>query len=435
MSPSFATPARPLSAADVRTLLLATLGGALEFYDFVIFVYFTSTIAALFFPASTPEWLRQVQTYGIFAAGYLARPLGGLLMAHFGDREGRKRMFTLSVFLMALPTLAIGLLPVYAQAGAFAPLLLLLMRVLQGAAIGGEVPGAWVFVAEHLPPRRVGLACGTLTGGLTLGILLGSLMAGALNRNLSPAELLAWGWRVPFLAGGVFGLVAVRLRAWLEETPLFEALRREQALAKEPPLGIVLRAHRPAVLLSMALTWVLTAAIVVIILMTPALLRHLGVDARTALAANSLATLGLTLGCLGAGVLADRFGAARVFGLGCLCLAASSEALYHGVRSDPTWLPVLYTVAGICTGTIAVIPTLMVRSFPTAVRFTGLSFAYNAAYALFGGLTPPFVAFLSGLDPMAPGHYVAALALVGAAVGLLLAAGLGSRLAHLQPQH
>jgi len=157
------------------------LGGALEFYDFVIFVFFAAVVSKLFFPAEMPEWLRQIQTFGIFAAGYLARPLGGVIMAHFGDLLGRKKMFTLSIFMMALPTLGMGLMPTYAQIGIAAPLLLLLLRIIQGAAIGGEVPGAWVFVAEHVPNRHVGYACGTLTAGLTFGILLGSLMATLIN--------------------------------------------------------------------------------------------------------------------------------------------------------------------------------------------------------------------------------------------------------------
>ncbi|STV58988.1 L-Proline/Glycine betaine transporter ProP [Klebsiella pneumoniae subsp. ozaenae] len=157
---------RPLNRQDYKTLTLAALGGALEFYDFIIFVFFAAVVGELFFPADIPEWLRQVQTFGIFAAGYLARPLGGIIMAHFGDLVGRKKMFTLSILLMALPTLAIGLLPTYSSVGIIAPLLLLLMRILQGAAIGGEVPGAWVFVAEHVPEKRIGIACGTLTAGL-----------------------------------------------------------------------------------------------------------------------------------------------------------------------------------------------------------------------------------------------------------------------------
>ena len=203
---------RPLNRQDYKTLTLAALGGALEFYDFIIFVFFAAVVGALFFPADIPEWLRQVQTFGIFAAGYLARPLGGIVMAHFGDLVGRKKMFTLSILLMAVPTLAIGLLPTYESMGIIAPLLLLLMRILQGAAIGGEVPGAWVFVAEHVPVRRIGIACGTLTAGLTIGILLGSVVATIINTSMTQQAVHDWGWRIPFLLGGAFGLVAMYLR-------------------------------------------------------------------------------------------------------------------------------------------------------------------------------------------------------------------------------
>src|SRR5260370_7905851 len=134
-----------LSTSEVRILSLASIGGALEFYDFVIFVFFATVIGKLFFAASLPDWVRQAQTFGIFAAGYLARPLGGIVMAHFGDKRGRKRMLTLSILLMAIPTLLIGLLPTYQSIGWAAPLLLLLFRVVQGIPIIGHAPGAWSF--------------------------------------------------------------------------------------------------------------------------------------------------------------------------------------------------------------------------------------------------------------------------------------------------
>src|SRR5437868_7368289 len=206
--------ARPLTGQDYKTLSLAALGGALEFYDFIIFVFFATVIGELFFPPSVPDWLRQLQTYGIFAAGYLARPLGGIIMAHFGDLLGRKKMFTLSILLMSVPTMLMGLLPTYATIGLLAPIALLLLRVMQGAAVGGEVPGAWVFVSEHVPARNVGYACGTLTAGLTAGILLGSFVATGMNTLFTPAELVDWGWRVPFLLGGVFGIGSMYLRRW-----------------------------------------------------------------------------------------------------------------------------------------------------------------------------------------------------------------------------
>ena len=164
-------------AVPTKTLILASLGGMLEFYDFIIFVFFADIIGRLFFPPDVPDWITQLQTFAIFGVGYLARPLGGIVMAHFGDRSGRKRMFMLSVFLMAIPTFLIGCIPVYASLGYAAPILLAAMRILQGTAIGGEGPGAWVFVSEHARGTRTGLACGILACGLVCGVLLGSIVS------------------------------------------------------------------------------------------------------------------------------------------------------------------------------------------------------------------------------------------------------------------
>ncbi|WP_371370374.1 MFS transporter [Pseudomonas sp. QL9] len=413
--------ARALNRSDYKTLSLSALGGALEFYDFIIFVFFATVVGKLFFPADMPDWLRQLQTFGLFAAGYLARPLGGIVMAHFGDLFGRKKMFTLSIFLMSVPTLLMGLLPTYVQIGIWAPLALLLLRVVQGAAIGGEVPGAWVFVAEHVPSRSIGLACGTLTAGLTAGILIGSLVATLINSLYSPAELLDYAWRIPFLLGGIFGLFSVYLRRWLHETPVFAEMQQRKQLADEIPLGKVVREHRPAVVVSMLLTWLLSAAIVVVILMTPSLLQNIyGISPATALKANSLAIVFLTGGCILSGRLVDRLGAGRMFIGGSLLLGGASWLFYSSLHEHPDLLFPLYAFAGLAVGIVGAVPYVMVKAFPPVVRFSGLSFSYNLAYAIFGGLTPMVVALLMKQDPMGPAYYVGALSLVGLLVGIYL---------------
>lgn len=412
---------RPLNRQDYKTLSLAALGGALEFYDFIIFVFFAVVIGELFFPADIPEWLRQFQTFGIFAAGYLARPLGGIIMAHFGDLIGRKRMFTLSIIMMALPTLLIGLLPTYAALGIAAPLLLLLLRILQGAAIGGEVPGAWVFVAEHVPARRIGLACGTLTAGLTAGILLGSLVATAINRGMSPSDVSEWGWRLAFVLGGVFGIVAMYLRRWLHETPVFAEMQANKSLAEELPLKTVLREHKGSVVVSMLLTWLLSAGIVVVILMTPTYLQKVyGITPAEALTANSLAIVALTLGCIAYGRLIDSLGSGLTFMLGSLLLAGSTYAFYHVLVAGTAQLVPLYMLAGFAVGIVGAVPYVMVNAFPAVVRFSGLSFSYNVAYAIFGGLTPMLVTLWMKNDVLAPSHYVMSLSALGFVIGLWL---------------
>ncbi|WP_242108422.1 MFS transporter [Luteimonas aquatica] len=414
---------RPFDRGDARTLGLSALGGALEFYDFVVFVFFAKALGHLFFPPDTAPWLAQLQTYGIFATGYLARPLGGIVMAHFGDLVGRKRMFTLSVFLMSVPTLLIALLPTYAQAGVLAPLLLLLLRIVQGIAVGGEVPGAWVFVAEHVPRNRVGFACASLTAGLTVGILIGSLLAAWINARYSEAEVQGWVWRVPFLLGGAFGLLAVYLRRWLSETPVFAEMRERRELAEGYPVREVLARHRGGVAISMLVSWMLTAAIVVMILMTPTLVQEaFALPAALAFRGNSVATAALAVGCLAFGWATDRFGVARTLLVGAIGLAAASCLLYaHLAAGAQSQFVPLYALAGFFAGTVGTVPAVMIAAFPPAVRFSGLSFSYNVAYAVFGGITPPLVGWLSAsLGGMAPAYYVTLTCAIGAAVAIAL---------------
>ncbi|MBV8665052.1 MAG: MFS transporter [Burkholderiaceae bacterium] len=412
---------RSLNRQDYKTLALAALGGALEFYDFIVFVFLTAVIGQLFFPASMSDWMRQVQTFAIFAVGYLARPLGGIILAHFGDLLGRKKMFTLSIFLMAMPTLAIGLLPTYDAIGVAAPLALLLCRLLQGAAVGGEVAGAWVFVSEHVPARHTGYGCGTLTGGLTAGILLGSLAATAINTIYTPQEVLAWAWRLPFILGGAFGVGAMYLRRYLHETPVFIEMAQRKALAAEVPLKAVLRGHRKAVAMTAFLTWALSGAIVVVILMTPTLLQKLyGFDAKTALSASSVATLCLSAGCVAYGAMADRLGVKQVLFFGCLSLAVVCCLFYTSIRPHPELLLPLYAVTGFAVGVVGAIPQVLVNLFPPQVRFTGVSFSYNLAYAIFGGLTPIVITLMLKTMPLAPLLYVVAICSVGMATALSL---------------
>jgi len=418
MSEQPAATHKSLTRQDMRTLGLASLGGALEFYDFIIFVYFATVIGQLFFPPELPEWAKQLQTFGIFAAGYLARPLGGIVMAHFGDKMGRKKMFAFSILLMAISTLGMGLLPTYADIGLAAPILLLVLRLFQGAAIGGEVPGAWVFVAEHVPANRIGLGGGLVTSGLTIGILMGSLAATWLNTLFSPEEILDVAWRYPFLMGGVFGLVAVYLRRWLSETPVFQAMKARKALSEELPLRVVARDHRGGVIISMALTGLLSAGIIVMILMMPAVLqKYYGIGVQDSLRANSVATVFLSLGCVLAGLLIDRIGAARFFTWLSPIAGIAALIMLVTLRDSPDLLMPLSALVGLCVGIVGAVPHAMVHVFPPAVRFSGISTSYNVAYAVFGGLTPIAVTLMLQASPIAPAIYVLILGAVGVAAG------------------
>ncbi|MFJ4196404.1 MFS transporter [Pseudomonas sp. NPDC089534] len=414
----------PFSRSDYKTLGLAALGGALEIYDFIIFVFFALTLSQLFFPPEMPEWLRLLQSFGIFVTGYLARPLGGILMAHFADRLGRKKVFSLSILMMALPCLLIGLMPTYAQIGYFAPLLLLALRILQGAAVGGEVPSAWVFVAEHAPPGHRGYALGFLQAGLTFGYLIGALTATLLAQTFTPAEVLDYAWRYPFLLGGVFGVIGVWLRRWLSETPVFMAMEAQREARVELPLRTVLREHRLAMLPAMLLTCVLTSAVVVFVVITPTMMQKtFGMTASHTFGLSALGIVFLNVGCVIAGKLVDRIGAWRAVMLYSLLLPLGIGVLYASLIGGGGWVGPAYAVAGLACGVVGAVPSVMVGLFPARIRVSGISFTYNIAYAAWASVTP---LLLIGLMPWSPWICVIFCAVMGLA-GLVGAAYFGSR--------
>ncbi|BCQ71321.1 MFS transporter [Pseudomonas sp. Eqa60] len=430
MTPSTESSPARFSRSDYKTLGLAALGGALEIYDFIIFVFFALTLSQLFFPPEMPEWLRLLQSFGIFVTGYLARPLGGILMAHFADRLGRKKVFSLSILMMALPCLLIGIMPTYAQIGYFAPLLLLALRVLQGAAVGGEVPSAWVFVAEHAPRAHRGYALGFLQAGLTFGYLLGALTATLLARVFSPEEILDHAWRYPFLLGGVFGVIGVWLRRWLSETPVFVALQHQRDAAAELPLRTVLREHRLAILPALILTCVLTSAVVVFVVITPTMMQKgFGMSASHTFALSSLGIVFLNIGCVLAGLVVDRLGAWRTVMLYSLLLPLGIAVLYGCLISGGAWIGLAYAIAGLGCGVVGAVPSVMVGLFPARIRVSGISFTYNIAYALWASTTP---LLLIALMPWSPWICVIYCAVMGA-VGVVSAAYFGGRVGEEGP--
>ncbi|MCF4996989.1 MFS transporter [Pseudomonas syringae] len=425
MTAHSASPAAPFSRSDYKTLGLAALGGALEIYDFIIFVFFALTLSQLFFPPEMPEWLRLLQSFGIFVTGYLARPLGGIVMAHFADRLGRKKVFSLSILMMALPCLLIGIMPTYEQIGYFAPLLLLGLRILQGAAVGGEVPSAWVFVAEHAPAGHRGYALGFLQAGLTFGYLIGALTATFLAQMFTPTEILDYAWRYPFLLGGVFGVIGVWLRRWLSETPVFVAMEAQREARVELPLRTVLREHRLAMLPAMLLTCVLTSAVVVFVVITPTMMQKIfGMTASRTFGLSALGIVFLNIGCVVAGHLVDRIGAWRTVMLYSLLLPLGIGVLYACLISGGNWVGLAYAVAGLGCGVVGAVPSVMVGLFPARIRVSGISFTYNIAYAAWASITP---LLLIGLMPWSPWICVIFCAVMGV-VGVGSAAYFGARM-------
>lgn len=391
---------KTLGKKDTKILALSSLGGTLEFYDFIIFFFFASYISKNFFPENLSDFWKLFNTYGIFAAGYIARPLGGIVMAHFGDKLGRKNMFMLSILLMAVPTFALAFLPGFETLGYFCIVLLILIRISQGIAIGGELPGAWVFVYEHAPNLKRRTYLGVLTGSVVAGILLGSLVFLVMNKIYTQDELFEWAWRVPFFLGGIFGIVSVYLRRFLSETPVFEEMKREENLEKFPLKEVFKRAKK-SVFISMLITWVLTGFVVVMVLTLPTFIEK--ITQISPINKTYLQMLGIILvsfSCVLSGILADKIGVFKscvIFALGFGISSILCFNFIYMVDAKFSLIAVSYLFVCCFGGITNFCPIIMNEVFDAKIKFSGLSFAYNIAYAVSGGITPQLALILHTL--------------------------------------
>ncbi|HEV2572716.1 MAG TPA: MFS transporter [Beijerinckiaceae bacterium] len=401
-----------LSREQVRVMGLATLGGMLEYYEFVVFIYLTPILSRLFFPADMPPWMAQLQVLAIFSVGYFVRPIGGIILAVLGDLFGRKRLFAVSLILMAVPTFLIGVLPTYAQVGILAPLLLLFCRLFQGIAIGGEIPGALVFMSEHLHERRLGIACGLMGSGLAIGGILASGFV-ALIIALPMQDQLSYGWRLPFILGGIFGLISAYLRRYVRETPVFEEMRRHKEKASTMPLRDLLRFY-PRETLGCFVVATVPAAIVAGGLLYPVtyLQTFMHIDRHVIHDAAPWASAGLAIGTFVCGLLVDRFGAVRTIMSVAAAAIVAVYAFYLNVSNSLATTSTYFFFFGLLIGFQTMLYVVMIRSFPAPVRYTGIAVGYNLAAALVGGLSPVILGALAPIVPITPAHYVAFFALV-----------------------
>lgn len=411
---------RHLNRNDYKTLGLSALGATLELYDFVIFMFLLPELMGLFFPADTPRWLLQLQSIAIFSAGFIVRPISGVIIAHFGDKLGRKRMFSLSIFLMAVPTLCIGLLPTYSTLQLVAPLLLIFLRMMQGAAIGGEVPGSWVFVAEHIPKNRMGLGLGVVTCGISGGSLLGAFVIFCMNKYFTAEQVQAYAWRIPFIIGGVFGLIAVFLRRYLSETPVFKEIAAKRKLSKEFPIKIVIKEYFPSCILAATMSWTTSAVVLCFIILPPQLLpKEYGIDKALVFQANIIGTIMMIAGNISLGWLHDRLGTVSTYLFGWLGVAVSGFYFFtHLTGISEIELIIAYMFIGYFAGTTVTMPIVSIPAFPAAVRYTGVSFSYNMAFAASSIVSFALIQLLFTITPLAPAYYLFVLSAISILAGL-----------------
>lgn len=368
-----------------RIVLLASLGGTLEFYDFVVFGIFARDIAAAVFPAASPL-ASLMASFAAFAAGYLARPIGGIVLSHFGDRHGRRAVFLWSVFIMSAATLGMGLVPPFASWGIAASVLMVALRVLQGLCLGGELPGALTYVVETAP-RLAPLVCGVVFSCVTVGVAIATGVSVAVRTWLPPALVPVYGWRIAFVIGGLGGVLSFVLRRSLEESPEFA---RMKSLAVRRPFSEVLRTRPAQVLVGIA-TLAATACFNGLYFShLPAYLSAvLKYDPRDAVMAQTLGVLVSAAAILGVGWLAARVAPRHLLRTGAVLLLVGAFPFYSALESRALGLPTILVLAGLAAGfTNGSFAVLLTDLFPTQLRFTGVALVFNVAFTLFSGTSP-----------------------------------------------
>jgi MHS family proline/betaine transporter-like MFS transporter len=414
-----------------RIITAASAGNFAEWYDWGVYGVVATIIAAKFFPSGN-DVAALLGTYTVFAAGYITRPLGGIVFGRIGDKLGRRRALSLTVLLTCGGTACIGLVPTYASIGLLAPILLLVCRMAQSMGAGGEYASAIGFVYEHSPLRRHARNVGVLVATTFAGIMTGSVLARLLSAVMSAGAYDAYGWRLLFLLAVPLALSGFYLRNRVEETPEFKqvAAERERTRREASPLRDALRWQGPAILVFIVCTasYALISTTITAYL-TTFLVETNGLSEPQAYTATIVSNLALIAATLAMGVATDRIGLRRAFaGAGAVVAVLAVPALAlaaHGTAGGFAGGMVI----GACKGLLAV-PALLAISqiFPGPVRVTAGALAYNVSHALFGGTGPVVGVWLNDVTggPYGFAAYLAALAAV-TAVGAYLARGIFDR--------
>jgi len=366
-------------------VLLASLGGTLEFYDFVIFGIFAKDIADAVFPSASPI-VSLMASFAAFAAGYLARPIGGIVLSHYGDRYGRRKVFLWSVFVMSGATLGMGLVPAYAQIGVAASMLMVTLRLIQGFCLGGELPGALTYVVET-GPRIAPLVCGVVFACVTLGVAVATGVSLSVRTFLDPALVPIYGWRIAFILGGLGGVLSFWLRRSLEESPEFE---RMKGLASRQPFRELLRTHTTHVLVGCAVLAGTGCFNGLFFSHLPAFLSGvLEYDPRQAIYSQTVGVLASAVGILITGWLGDRIPPRYLLPAGVGLLLVFAYPFYAALEARSINLTLLLVMAGLAAGlTNGSFACLLTDLFPTRIRFTGVALVFNISFTIFSGTAP-----------------------------------------------
>jgi MFS transporter, MHS family, proline/betaine transporter len=400
-----------------RQILAAVIGNALEWYDFVVYGFLTVIISRLFFPSDS-EYASLLMAMATFGVGFFMRPVGGILIGLYADRKGRKAALQLIILLMTISIAMIAFAPTYAAIGAAAPVLIVLARLLQGMATGGEFASATSFLVESAPPGRRGFYGSLQMVGQSVAALAGATAGMLITQGLTPEQIDSWGWRLPFMFGLLIGPVGLWIRRHLNETEAFV----EASKSTEEPVGLMAlwRLYRRSIAVSFGLVVSGTIMYYVVLIYMPTYAKtQLNIPLGQAFIAQVAGLLCLTVGTPFFGILSDRIGRRPVLMLACGLYFILPYPLFSWLQADPGLFRLAVMQVILCSAVavgFGAISTALAEQFPVRMRSTGLALAYNFAVMLFGGFAQLIVTWLIKATgtPLAPAYYV----MFGAVVGL-----------------
>jgi MFS transporter, MHS family, proline/betaine transporter len=419
------------TATRNRQIFAAVIGNALEWYDFVIYGFMTVIISRLFFPADS-EYASLLIAMATFGVGFFMRPVGGVLIGLYADRRGRKAALQLIILLMTIATAMIAFAPTYAAIGIAAPAIMVLARLLQGAATGGEFASATAFLIESSPPERRGFFGSLQMVGQSIAALSGATAGMLVTQGLTPEQIDDWGWRLPFLFGLLIGPVGLWMRRHLSETEEFVAASQDET--QHLGLIAVLREHLRDVLVCFGLVVSATIMFYVVLIYMPTYAKtQLNIPLKDAFTAQVAGLIFLTVLIPLFGMLSDRIGRRAVLMLAALLYLVLTYPMMAWMLAEPSLIRLAFMQVALCSA-IAVgfgaISTALAEQFPVRQRSTGLALAYNMAVMIFGGFAQLIVTWLikeTG-SLLAPSFYV----MFGATVGLVSAYFINDRRKHVE---
>lgn len=397
-----------------KIVFAGALGNALEWYDFTIYAFFVPIFAKQFFPNQDP-FISLLATFGVFAVGFLVRPLGAVLFGYIGDHAGRKKALVISMIMMSFPTFLIGALPNYSTIGIMAPLLLIILRIIQGLAVSGELTTATVFLIEHADSSKRGIAGSLAMVGALFGMVLSSVFATAMSKLVSEVDLATWGWRVPFLLGGVVGIIGLVVRLRSVDPAVFERIQENGRSASI--FRHLSSLNYKTLFVGICLTSIMAISNYFLIAYFNTFLTETqDLPLKSVMMVNAAAITIQAVVTLLMGRLSDYLGRKMVLGAGIVGLLVLVQPIFWLLCQKEIHLVFLgESLFALCAGTLTgLIPTTLAEMFDTYHRNMGISISYNISLALFGGTAPLVAISLVAItnNVFTPAYYFMACALI-----------------------